>query len=340
MGRGRRRRDGGRPDAGAAAPKGRGPRRPAPGGVQPNAPGRGENRPEPSLVVASFLGRESEWVDPSTGEVRPPVKVGFIEYPDGGGELYGIVNRVRSGRSTDAGLREWRTHQREVRELGQLKANERAEERRRAREERSASECARRARSNVRRLCRSYGLRYMVTLTFPGAGVHDYDRALQLVQDFIHDHGEALHCGREWLAVPERHPGGHGWHWHVLVPERFTKPGLKALRTGWTEFLRRRGMPPSGGARFVRIDVKRFGDAERAAMYAAKYVGKAFESGEREKGRKRYLRPTRLAVEVGQGSAGSLAEVRDAINEIGARTSFSSSDAKEWQGPPMVWATW
>lgn len=82
----------------------------------------------------------------------------------------------------------------------------------------------------------------MVTLTFPGVGVHNYDLALKLLQDFIHDHGDAPHWGKEWLAVPELHPGGHGLHWHVLAAA-VHEAGIGEPGVGWTEFLRRRGMP-------------------------------------------------------------------------------------------------
>ena len=180
----------------------------------------------------------------------------------------------------------------------------------------------------------------MVTLTFPGEGVHEYDRALRLLQDFIHDHGGLVCRGREWLAVPELHPGGHGWHWHVLVPKRFSRSELKALWVGWTAFLGRRGIVPSGGAEFVRIDVLDHGSAARAAAYAAKYVSKTFEGDDRAKGRKRYLRPQGLEVPMSRGGAASLDEVAAAVAEIGADYVFRSSDSDEWQGPPMVWGSW
>jgi hypothetical protein len=46
------------------------------------------------LLSATFLGREKEWSDPATGEIgKPPVAVSFIEYPNGGGELFGVVTR-------------------------------------------------------------------------------------------------------------------------------------------------------------------------------------------------------------------------------------------------------
>ena len=317
------------------------PSRPeAPASASPKRPSAGAARPVSSLVIASFLGRESEWVDTETGEIgKPPISVGCIQYPDGGGELYGVVTG-RGSRLIDAGAREWQKRLVEERVYGPQRADELAGERAVERAAHSEAECARRARCRVRRLCRQYGLDHMVTLTFPGEGVKPYDRALRLLQDFIHDHGRVLHLGGVWLAVPELHPGGHGWHWHVLVSRRFKKPELLALRVGWTEYLRRRGVAPSGGAEFVRIDVKRWPDAARAAAYAAKYAGKSFDGDDRQKGRKRYLIPRGLDVPVLRGCAVSLDEVRAVIDQVHVASVFESSDDAEWRGPPMVWSSW
>ena len=108
--------------AGTTKPEGRStsPRRPgADRGTGKAAPGRGENRPAPSLVIASFLGRDSEWVDRETGEIRPaPVSVGGIVYPDGGGELFGIVAGSRGGRSGAGELEEWRSMSARCESLG------------------------------------------------------------------------------------------------------------------------------------------------------------------------------------------------------------------------------
>jgi len=333
----------GRGDAGAlGTPKApNGPRRPAsPAAASPRRPSAGAARPVSSLVIASFLGREAEWADPETGEIgRAPVSVGCIEYPDGGGELYGVATG-RGGKPQSGEYSEIALRHREEHTKGPVKAAELARERQVKRAERSEAECARRARSRVRRLCRQYGLDHMVTLTFPGEGVKAYDRALRLLQDFIHDHGAVLHLEGAWLAVPELHPGGHGWHWHVLMSRRFKKPELLALRVGWTEFLRRRGMVPSGGAEYARIDVKAWKDAARAAAYAAKYAGKGFEGDDRQKGRKRYLIPRGLDVPVLRGGANSLDEVRAVIRQIDTDTVFESSEAEDWRGPPMAWSSW
>jgi hypothetical protein len=116
-------------------------------------------------------------------------------------------------------------------------------------------------------------MRWMVTFTFPGEGVHEYDKAFGLMARFIHRYRGVLglNC---YLVVAEEHPGGHGWHFHMLIPFRPNVGWINRCRVLWTEFLKRRGMPPSGGARYTRIDVKEFDGPASAARYAAKYVTK------------------------------------------------------------------
>lgn len=99
-------------------------------------------------------------------------------------------------------------------------------------------------------------------------------------------------------------------------------------------------MAPSGGAKYTRIDVKKFPGAREAAIYSAKYVGKAFAGDVRGKGRKRYLRPRGLNVDVQRGTAWSLDEVLAAVVALGAGYAFESNESDDWQGPPMIWASW
>jgi len=163
-----------------------------------------------NLVSTTFIGREYEWVDHITGEIKnPPITIGYVQYPDGDGELYGVARgqgkpnpmaTCVSSLFNKPKKKHWATKKLRCLPRGDKKTK-------------------RRARSNVRRKCRYYGLSVMVTLAFPSEGVHDYNRALRLVQDFIHDHGSVLHLNGKWLAVPELHPGGHGWHWHILVAQ-------------------------------------------------------------------------------------------------------------------------
>ena len=161
-------------------------------------------------------------VTADTGEVLGGLVQGsVIDYPDGGGELSASNALRRKGQGSLSGLSEWRQYQHEVRDLGRAEADQRAEERRQARSARCFAESVRRARSRVRRILRYYDLTYMVTLTFPGGGVHEYDRALHFLQDFVHDHGELVRLDGKYVAVPELHPGGHGW--------QLARPGVPSL---------------------------------------------------------------------------------------------------------------
>jgi len=270
--------------------------------------------------------------------VAGPVRGSIIDYPDGSGELFATVVRP-GGRGTSSEIGEWRLYHKEIREQGVPEADRRACERQDRRQERNREEAVRRARTRVRRVVRYYNLTYMVTLTFPGEGVHDYDQALRYLQDFVHDHGGLLRLGGHYIAVPELHPSGHGWHWHVLVCRRFTPSELAALRLGWTHFLGRRGMEPSGGARFVRIDVKAWGSACRAAGYASKYAAKTFEQASIGKGRRRFLSSQGAVVDKREFVAASVREVSLAVREEVPSAHVIEVEAEAGR-PPIVWAGW
>ena len=301
------------------------------------APGRGAQHPVPSLVSATLLGSFPMRVDEETGEIIDgPVGVSVIEYMDGV-EL-SAVPTTGPRRRRDPMESELRMYEHDLREVGPEEANQRAAQRREGKSARSVEESARRARSRVRRVVRYYGLRYMVTLTFPGDGVHEYNRALRLLQDFIHDHGATLRLGGHYVCVPELHPGGHGWHWHALVCRRFSKAELRALWEGWTAFLTRRGMAPSGGAQFVRVDVKDWGSAAAASGYATKYVSKAFEDGGLRKNRRRFLASQGAVVEAQRATAESLDEVEAVACAVPG--AFVRRLEGEGGRPPIVWAIW
>ena len=291
-----------------------------------------------NLVYATFFGRNKELINYETGEIiDEAVKVKIIEYPDGGIELCGVVRAKRADKkSIDA--RELDRIESDIEKYGDEKAREMAEQRKELRSSHSSSEAARRAKTQVRMKCRVCDLSIMVTLTFPGEGIHDYNKALSLVQNFIHDHGKALYREGKWIAVPELHPNGHGWHWHILVSRRFTKKEIQTLREKWTDFLGRKGIVPSGSANYVRINIKEWRNASEAAAYAAKYVGKSFDEEVREKNRKRYLVAHGIEIKEHVGSAASIQEVREFIEKNHAAYVYDSKDDENWCAPPMVWA--
>jgi hypothetical protein len=102
-----------------------------------------------------------------------------------------------------------------------------------ARQEEERRKSARRAVGEVRSIVRASGLRTMWTFTFPGDGEHAYDVAVRVFEAFVpflrHWHAGA------YLWVPELHPGGHGWHFHMAV-SRFMPVLL--VRRAWTQHCR------------------------------------------------------------------------------------------------------
>lgn len=151
----------------------------------------------------------------------------------------------------------------------------------------------RRAASQVRRLARMNRLRYMTTLTVP-AGDRSRGALIKLWRAFLRTEGGRRVFRFGALAVVEPHKSG-GYHLHVLHPNRL--PAV-LVRSHWTRYLvDLRGYTLPVGTRFVRTHEKDWGDARKAAEYAAKYVGKTFIASDRERvaGQHRYLRTQGLS---------------------------------------------
>lgn len=126
----------------------------------------------------------------------------------------------------------------------------------------------------------------------------------------------------------------------MLVAQKFNKKQLQLLGTKWTDYLTRHGLSPSGDAEYTRIHVKKFSNALSASSYAAKYVGKAFDSDNREKYRKRYLAAHGMKIEIQKDGANSFIDLIDAIEQITGANTFDSKSQEEWSGPPLIWTVW
>lgn len=148
-----------------------------------------------------------------------------------------------------------------------------------------------RAARVVRRTALASDMCDMYTLTFPAAGVHDYQLSYELVAGYIRDTSAgAFIRGRGYIAVPEPHPGGHGWHWHILMPGgRCPRRMLKTLRDGWTAYLWEHHRPAGWNGGNVRSTWTHKDTSLEAANYAAKYITKTFLEGCVARGRHRYL---------------------------------------------------
>lgn len=199
---------------------------------------------------------------------------------------------------------------------------------------------ARRARQAVIELCRVNRLRYMYTLTFAGAGVHDYLEACAHLEAFIHRGGGGALFHGLYLAVPELHPGGHGWHWHVLTGHRVW---VTDLRKAWTDFMRSRGMEPSGGSKYLQVEATGCESGQAAGLYAAKYISKTFADGTVPAGSHRYrdgegLKRAQVEVYVIGGFDQIIPWV---VSEEGVEPQFvSRSETWESYGGPPVWVVY
>jgi hypothetical protein len=132
----------------------------------------------------------------------------------------------------------------------------------------------------------------MYTLTYPGAGEHDYSAAYDTLAGWIRDTsaGKFLRA-RGYIAVAELHPSGHGWHWHLLLGGgRCPKGQLRALQSSWTRYLWDHHRLPGWEGGPVRHKWTRYHSARVLSSYAAKYITKSFGDGDVEPGRHRYLR--------------------------------------------------
>jgi hypothetical protein len=200
--------------------------------------------------------------------------------------------------------------------------------------ERSRREAVRRARSKVRRLARFGGYRWMVTLTFPGGGVHFLEDARHQLTSWLHGKhhrgGAAQLFGGAYIAIPERHPGGHGWHWHILTNRR---PVAQLVQASWSRHL--------GSSKHVRVHHKHWSDPKAAASYAAKYVAKAMEPG--ALGRHRYHVGESVEVPAPAYELILAGDVYEAIWKVlpaAADGIARVCKVDTGAGPPAAWAGW
>lgn len=200
----------------------------------------------------------------------------------------------------------------------------------------SEQRCGRRARSQVRRLSRSNGMRYMSTFTLPTTGARDRAACLRLIQAFIRTRFGAAAYRDGWIVVLEPHKRD-GYHIHVLHPN-FLKAGL--MRFAWTRFILARGYTLPASRKVAQTHEKDWGTVRRAAHYASKYVTKSFgvNDRERERGQHRYLRPQDMVdcgrpIEFGSWEA-AVAWVR---SRPGSR-SVSSYQKPDYAPVPWLWA--
>jgi len=178
----------------------------------------------------------------------------------------------------------------------------------------------------------------MWTFTFPGGGQSDYAASYRLLSGWMNRRGGRYFAGA-YVAVPELHPGGHGWHWHVLVNRRAK---FAHVQLSWSAWLARAGAGRVNGG-LVRLHVKDWGSSASAAAYASKYVSKSAEAI--ALGRHRYLLgqgvelvQPEYTLLIGWNCLDAIREVLGMLPEK-ARI-WLSDDALEWGGPPVAKVEW
>lgn len=132
----------------------------------------------------------------------------------------------------------------------------------------------------------------------------------------------------KWLLVIEWHPGGHGWHAHMVVDRWLPKAVLEDL-WGWG-FVDARRLKVNGSSTSPEA-------VRKAAAYVAKYVTKPGAEGSPEHvaGDHRYLRPlgmTWTEVEA-EGDFEQLVRIAWEWWPGGIGWLWWSGDDPEWRGP-------
>lgn len=192
--------------------------------------------------------------------------------------------------------------------------------------EASAVSAGHRARTMVRRLATEHRLSRMVTLTNrEKTAVVDRDAVVRAVGLFIRRLRREF-PGIRYIYALELHPGGHGWHVHMLVDRYMAKNRIAACwGHGFVDVRRHKGR--DDGASPV-------GRARKLAAYLAKYIAKALDEN-RSIGRHRYERAQGMSVTCAEGDGEFDAVVTWVFQQWGGRVCWSwwSGDDDEWRGP-------
>lgn len=193
--------------------------------------------------------------------------------------------------------------------------------------ERSEREAARRAAIAVRRLVCEHRLVRMWTLTLAQrTTADDLPLVVRAVQGFCRKLRRA-YPRLVWLAVLEWHPGGHGWHVHMVV-NRFV-PKVRIGELWGLGFVDARLIVAKG-------DTKGLSSARRAGQYVAKYLTKSEDETApgHVKGDHRYLRPLGLQWTEVEAEGPHCDLVALVWQHLGSVTwSWFSGTDEKWRGP-------
>lgn len=193
---------------------------------------------------------------------------------------------------------------------------------------RAAAESAARAGRIVRRLAVEHSLTRLVTLTYRGAGQHNRDDVVKDVQHFVKRLRRRVKVRYVWVL--ELHPGGHGWHVHMLL-DRYVSKGLlgEVWGHGFVDARMIRG--PKGEA------------AKSAGRYAAKYLAKDAQTAQgRQPGQQRYGRSEGLGITEHRCYVGTFVTGFTFVRSIVPRALewFDCASLPRWTGPPCLVTSW
>ncbi len=138
-----------------------------------------------------------------------------------------------------------------------------------------------------------------------------------------------------YLYVLELHPGGHGYHVHLLLQERFIDKHKVQRMWGGIVWFARHKRDSDGNKLKARHS------ARQAAGYLLKYVTKDWEPGS---GEHRYERSTGFNEEevrrLFRSFSEALAWVGSFLNGDPVLSQWESDSVEDWHGPPVRWVCW
>ncbi len=211
---------------------------------------------------------------------------------------------------------------------------------------------ARQARNHRRSVMRSrtllmdyvqeYHLCYLWTLTYKGAGQHDWFAMTEDVRRF-QERWLAKYGQLPYVIVPEWHPGGHGLHLHMGVNTFVPWQIVLAL---WTDAGRHLLAGTVKAPKFAKGKI----DSGSCAKYLAKYVTKtlndagAMAHGDPIKGAHRFYKPHGQVVTIiRERFRTEVQAYHHAVSFYGGELpaqEWDSRDAEDWEGPPVRVLDW
>ena len=199
----------------------------------------------------------------------------------------------------------------------------------------NAAKSLQRTKSTARRYAVANILTTNWTMTTEGSGCFDRRMMIRRTNRFLSALRDRLGEAFPYLYVLELHPGGHGYHVHLLLQERFLDKHMIQRMWGGIVFFSRHDRDKNGNK------VSAVNAARIAAGYLLKYVSKDWEAGS---GQHCYERSTGFNHPPRRRLFRSFAEARIWLSiqrsDAPVVAMFSSEAFEDWHGPPVEWMAW